>query len=235
MNASNHEGPVSGETHSSTGVHGAPFAEEFHTLSAPLGTASQGLLRFTEGASRITLHVDPSMPELFRARYLGPPPHIRVHEGTVTFRHRFSWGDFFKYAMPWGQYAVELTLNGSIPWQFEFAGGVSEVTGDLSQLKLGALDVSGGASKLSLRLPKPSGVVPVHIHGGVSHVTFLRPVGTAARIEIDGGVAWLAFDDNRLGAVGGYTRLESHAIEDRLSRYEFKVGGGASHITVGTR
>ncbi|WP_224250021.1 hypothetical protein [Hyalangium gracile] len=226
---------MSGETHIPYEGRGGSSSQEAGNLSAPLGTVTQGLLRFAGGASRVTLHVDPTMPELFRARFVGPAPHLQVHEGTVTFRYHFSWSDLFKYAMPWGHHGVDLTLNGSIPWQLEFSGGVSDVTGDLSGLKLGAIDMEGGASKLTLRLPRPSGIIPIHIHGGVSHVALHRPLGTAARMEIDGGAAWLTFDENRLGAVGGFTRLTSAALEDRPSRYEIRVDGGASHITVDTR
>ncbi|WP_224372839.1 hypothetical protein [Hyalangium versicolor] len=235
MNASHHEGPVSGESQSYPGAHRGDFSDESHIISAPLGSVSQGLLRFTSGASQVSLHVEPEMPELFRARCAGPSPQVRVNGGAVTFQYPFSWADFFRHVMTWGSHGLELTLNGSIPWQLEFGGGVSNIMGDLSQLRLGALDVSGGASQLSLRLPKPSGIVPIQIHGGVSHATFHRPVGTAARLEINGGAAWLSFDGNQLGSVGEYTRLESHAIEDRLSRYELKVSGGASHITMDTR
>jgi uncharacterized membrane protein len=46
--------------------------------SAPLGGAGGGLLRFGRVAARVTLRADAGMPELFRARFVGPAPTVRV-------------------------------------------------------------------------------------------------------------------------------------------------------------
>lgn len=210
-------------------------SEEAREFSAPLGEASQGRLEFMHGASHITLRVDPSMPELYRARFVGPVPEVRVVDGAVTIRYHLSFSDWLDFALPWRRAGGEIILNGSIPWHLDFHGGASDISGDLSQLQLRALDVGGGVSNVRLWLPRPSSVVPVDIHGGASHVVFHRPVGVAARVEIDGGVSALDFDDQHLGAVGGSTRLASPGIEDRPHRYEIRVRGGVSHITVNTR
>ncbi|MDY7228967.1 hypothetical protein [Hyalangium rubrum] len=209
--------------------------EQKRTFSAPLGETSQGRLAFLGGASRVTLRVEPSMPELFRARFEGPVPEVRVQGGSVSVRYQLSFSDWLQCVLDRGGQDVELTLNGAIPWQLDFHGGVSEVSGDLSRLRLSGLEVAGGASKLQLRLPRPTNVVPIHIHGGASQVRLYRPLGTGARVEIAGGVSHLAFDEQRLGAIGGYTRLETPGLEDRLSRYEIIVDGGASHLTVDAR
>jgi hypothetical protein len=196
---------------------------------------TQGRLEFLRGAARVTLRVEPSMPELFRARFTGPVPELQVQGGTVAVRYPLSFSDWLQLAMPWSQHGAELTLNGSIPWQLDFHGGVSDITGDLSGLQLSALDVAGGASKLLLRLPRPSGIVPIQLHGGASEVTLHRPVGVAASVEIGGGASQLTFDQQRLGAVGGPSRLATTGLEDRPSRYEIHVHGGASQLTVDMR
>lgn len=208
---------------------------ESHDFSAPLGGVTQGLLRFASGASRLTLHVDASMPELFRARFVGPVPEVRVQNGTLTFRHPHSFSDWLQYALPWSQAGGEITLNGSIPWQLDFHAGVSAVSGDLSQLPLRSLDVAGGASHLRLKLPRPSNIVPIHIHGGASHVTLHRPVGVAAQVEIGGGAAHLSFDEVRIEAIGGSSRLVTPGLEDRAHRYQIHVHGGASHLLIDSR
>jgi hypothetical protein len=209
--------------------------EEAREFSAPLGEASQGRLEFMHGASHITLRVDRSMPELYRARFVGPVPEVRVVDGAVTIRYHLSFSDWLDFALPWKRAGGEIILNGSIPWHLDIHGGASDISGDLSQLQLQALDVGGGVSNIRLRLPRPSSVVPLDIHGGASNVTFHRPLGVAVRMEIDGGASELDFDEQHLGAVGGSTRLASPGIEDRPHRYELRVRGGASHITVSTR
>jgi hypothetical protein len=209
--------------------------EEVREFSAPLGGATQGRLEFTHGASRITLRVDPSMPELYRARFLGPVPEVRVVDGTVAVRYHLSFSDWLDLALPWRRAGGEILLNGSIPWHLDFHGGVSDISGDLTQLQLRALDVGGGVSNVRLRLPRPSSIVPIDLHGGASNVVFSRPVGTAARVEIDGGASALDFDEQHLGAVGGSIRLASPGIDDRPHRYEIRVRGGVSHITINAR
>lgn len=208
---------------------------EAREFSAPLGEATSGRLEFMQGASRITLRVDPNMTELYRARFTGPVPEVRAENGTIAVRYHLSFTGWLQMALPWSQASGEIVLNGSIPWQLEVHGGASDISGDLSALQLRSLDVGGGASNIRLRLPKPASVVPVEIQGGVSNVTFHRPVGTAVRMEIDGGAAELDFDEQHLGAVGGSTRLASPGIEDRPQRYELRIRGGASNITVNTR
>lgn len=208
---------------------------EAREFSAPLGEVTQGRLEFMQGASRITLRVDPEMKELFRARFTGPVPEVLAENGAISVRYHLSFSSWLQLALPWSQASGVITLNGSIPWQLEVHGGASDISGDLSPLQLRSLDVGGGASNVRLRLPKPAGIVPVEIHGGVSNVVFHRPVGTGVRMEIDGGASELDFDEQHLGAVGGSTRLASPGIEDRPHRYELRIRGGASHVTINTR
>jgi len=208
---------------------------ETREFSAPLGELTSGRLEFMQGASRITLRVDPTMTELYRARFTGPMPELRAENGTLSVRYPLSFASWLQLAMPWSRASGEIILNGSIPWQLEVHGGASDISGDLSQLPLRSLDVGGGVSNVRLRLPRPSSVVPVEIQGGASNLVFHRPPGTAVRMEIDGGASELDFDEQHLGAVGGSTRLASPGIEDRPHRYELRIRGGASHIIVNTR
>jgi hypothetical protein len=94
--------------------------------------------------------------------------------------------------------------------------------------------VSHGASRLDVRLPRPSGVVPVRIGGGASHVRITRPAGTPVRLHVGRGVADLTFDEQEFGAVGGRLRLESRAQGDADGRYDIEISGGASHLQVTT-
>ena len=57
-------------------------------LAAPLGAVDTGRLVFTRGASHLTIGVDGSMEDLYRARFEGKVPHVSVQGGTVTVRYR---------------------------------------------------------------------------------------------------------------------------------------------------
>jgi hypothetical protein len=68
--------------------------------------------------------------------------------------------------------------------------------------------VSHGASRLDLRLPRPSGV--------------------------GRGVTDLTFDEQEFGAVGGRLRLASRQAAAAAGGYEIEIAGGAAHVQVTT-
>jgi hypothetical protein len=75
----------------------------------------------------------------------------------------------------------------------------------------------------------------IEFHGGASDVTIHRPEGVAARIRVGRGVSELAFDEQRFGAIGGETRLQTPGYDGAADRYDVEVAGGASKLSVGTR
>jgi hypothetical protein len=199
-------------------------------FSVPLGTASSGRLRFARGAASVTLRVDSSTGYLYRARFDGPLPELHALDGTVTIRYPRTFHPF-----DWHKRAGEVTLNGSIPWQIEFHGGLSRLDADLSVLRLGSFEIIGGASGVAVTLPRPLGTVSVRVSGGASDVTIHRPAGVAARISVGRGASKLAFDDQHFGAIGGEMRLQTPDYEGAANRYDIEVSGGASKLTVDAR
>jgi hypothetical protein len=126
----------------------------------------------------------------------------------------------------------EIALNAGIPWDVEVRGGASRLTADLSGLRLGSLKVDGGASRLEVVLPDPSGAVSVVILGGVSNIAIRRPEGVSARLRVEGGVTNLAFDDRRIGATGGELDLRSRDYEEAVDRYDIAITGGANNTSI---
>ena len=93
-----------------------------------------------------------------------------------------------------------MSLNATVPWSVLLKGGMWKLTADLRPLRLGSLDVGGGASDVEVWLPAPTGVVPVRVSGGASRVTSAPPRRRAAlRAVISGGASQLVFDGQRLG------------------------------------
>ena len=62
----------------------APEGPGGHYWTAPLGSLSSGLLKFVSGASNVTVHADPSIKELYRARFEGQVPTVGVQAGTFS-------------------------------------------------------------------------------------------------------------------------------------------------------
>jgi hypothetical protein len=186
-------------------------------FSAPVGEATRGSLEFTSGAAHVTLSAEAEMPDLFRAHLEGGSPKVEARDGTVRIRQFVPFG-WFMYAFQWERVAADVTLNGTIPWRIEIRGGAARLGGDLGALRLDAFEIGSGASEVELTLPNPSGVVPIRIGGGASHVVLHRPKGAAARLRLGGGVAKLTFDAQYFGAVGGLPRLETTGYEDATDR-----------------
>lgn len=198
--------------------------------TTPLGSITHGRLQFTRGAANVTLRADSAIGDLYRARFDGPPPEVLAQGGAVTIRYPRTFHPF-----DWRKRTAEVTLNPAIPWQIEFHGGLSRLDADLSVLELGSFEVTGGASGVAVSLPRPSGTVSVRVSGGASDVSIHRPEGVAARIRVGRGVSKLAFDEQRFGAIGGETRLQTIDYDGAADRYDLEVTGGASKISIDTR
>jgi hypothetical protein len=197
----------------------------------PLGSATVGRLQFVRGAANVTIRADPGMGDLYRARFGGPEPDVRAEDGTVTVRYPRTLNP-----LDWRKRSADVALNGSIPWRIAFGGGgLSGLDADLGGLRLESFEVDGGASRVELMLPEPSGTVPIRVEGGASDLTVQRPKGVAASVRVGDGASRLALDGQRLGAVGGETRLESPDYASATDRYEVVVTGGASNVSVVTK
>jgi hypothetical protein len=219
-------GDATGRTASGEQCQGGEFA-------VSLGSLRSGRLFFASGTSKLTVRADPSMAELYSTRFEGQAPRVEAEDGTVTIRYpRFPLFDWRYYLRePLG----EIALNANVPWEIEIRNGASRITTDLRGLELRSFEVRGGASGVEVTLPTPSGTVPIRVLGGASNLTVHRPEGVAAHIRIAGGSTNLAFEEKRLGAVGGEVSLQSPDYEDASDRYDIIITGGASSLTIDAR
>jgi hypothetical protein len=206
---------------------------ESRDFAAPLGNAANGRLEIVHGATRVLLRADGAMTDLVRAHFEGPTPEVESHAGIVTIRYpRFDPGEWIQFGLMRNRYAADVVLNAAIPWSIAIAHGVSKLRADLSGIRLTAFAIDGGAGGVELTLPAPEGVVPIRIGGGASNLRIRRPSGVPVRLAVKGGASKLALDDQRFGAIGGETRLNSHHDQNAIDRYEITIGGGASRLTI---
>jgi hypothetical protein len=200
-------------------------------ISAPLGSSRNGRLRFTGGAHRLVVQADSHLRGLYRARFESRTPMVGVRGGIVTIRYSRSPNDYWLDCR-WEREA-EVTLNAHIPWDIEVRSGASRLLADLRVLRLGTLMLDGGASRLEVMLPSPSGSVAVIILGGASNVAIRLPEGVAARLCVEGGATNLTFDDRHIGVAGGDVGLQGRDYEDAKVRYDITVTGGANNLSIG--
>ena len=194
--------------------------------SAPIGDAERGRLRFGGGAARLALR-GARIKDLYRASFDGKRPKVTVAaNGEVDVQYKgLSWFGA-------RDLAAQLTLTTAVPWSVEIRGGVSHLTAELGELQISSIEISGGASQSELALPRPRGTSTLRLSGGASRLMIRRPRGTAAQISVRGGASDLVFDAQRLGAVGGPTRLSTPGWDAAPDRWSIELTGGASGLSV---
>jgi len=200
-------------------------------FAAPLGSLTSGRLRFTSGAHRVVIRANLHLQDLYRARFGNRPPVVGVRGGVVTIGYpRNPACDWLNLR---SELPAEIELNPRIRWDVEVRGGASRLVADLRELRLGSLSLDGGASRIEVVLPAPSGTVAVVILGGASNVAVHRPNGVAARLRVGGGATNLQFDERHIGATGGELDLRDRDYDRAADRYDIAVTGGANNLSIG--
>lgn len=185
--------------------------------------ATTGDLEFTRGARELRIRAEQDPGRLFTARFQGRQPAVSVARATVTVRYPYS-------ALP---VPGEVAINPAVTWAIQVDGSAYDIDADLTDVRIVSLGISSGASGVILRLSEPNGWVPIRIGGGASNVTIRRPPHVGARLWVKRGAAHLAFDEQRLGAIGGLIRLES-SPDGMTTGYDIHIASGANRLTVAT-
>jgi class 3 adenylate cyclase len=178
-------------------------------------------------ARNVTIAADPWLPDLYRARFEGPPARVRVRGGVVAIEYgpRFRPGD-------WGRQAAEITLNPSGRWWIEAPRGAERLRADLSAIQLLGVEVQHATREAEVTLPRPVGPVLLRFAGGAREVTIHRPAGTAARVQVTGGASRVSFDEQTYKAVGGEASWMSADFPQATDRYEIEFSRGVRDLVV---
>ncbi len=194
--------------------------------SSPLGDLAGARLEFSRGAANVTVRAGTATDELYRAHVERNGPTISAQDGTVTVAYK-------RNSFRWGRAGLaEIELNPSIPWSVAVRGGAARFRADLHGVALREIELTGGLSHAELILPVPAAEVGLSLTGGVHNLTIHRPAGTALRVRIRGGVSNLRLDSQRFGSVGGTMSWQTPDYDDVPGRYDFRLTGGASTITI---
>jgi DNA-binding MarR family transcriptional regulator len=193
--------------------------------AAPLGGLQAARLTFRSGAQELRLRPGRSATDLYRARFDGATPQVRVRDGRVLVQYRGLPFD-------WRKRVATLNLNMTIPWTIDVVGGVMRVEADLREIQLARFDLAGGSDRIQLELGRPAGEVPVHLVGGAKTVRLEHPAGSAISLSVQGGVSRVDFDGQHLGAKGGVTTIESKGFAGATDRHRVEVIGGLKTIEV---
>lgn len=201
-------------------------------FAVPLGSTTRGRLIFASGAADVTIDATPNSSLLYSAHFERHIPSVRVQDGIVTIQYRryllFDWLAYLAEPL------ARVALNTTIPWEIEFRDGVSRLTADLRTLQLAALDMSS-VNIARITLPAPVGSANIYFSGSASDLTLHRPPGVALRLQIAGSASCLTLDEQRLGAIGGGIRWQSEDYNDAVNRYDIRIAGSVSNMTIDTQ
>ncbi len=196
--------------------------------AAPLGGLRAARLLFRSGAHELRLGPGRSAADLYRGRFEGATPHVRVRDGRVLVQYR-------GIPLDRRNRVASLGLNTSIPWDVEIVGGIVKVVADLVEVDLRRFDLTGGSDRIELGLGRPTGDVPIHLVGASKALRVERPSGVPLRLVVQGGAGRIEFDGRSLGVRGGETTVESPGWGAAGQRFDLKVVGGARQIEVVSR
>jgi len=194
--------------------------------AAPIGGLGRARLLFKSGANELFVRGSADFDDLYRAKFDGPVPQVRLRDGTVTIQYKGRW------QWDWRDRRADVSLNTAIPWDVEVVGGSSKMQGKLASVDLRSFELTGGLDQLRLTLGRPTGVVPIRLIGGSNNARFERPAGVHVQLKLSGGAGGVEFDRQKLGGTGGHSLLETTGAAEATDRFVIEVTGGANRIAV---
>jgi len=194
--------------------------------AGPIGGLSEARLLFRSGVNELLLRGSADFDDLYRAKFDGPVPQVRLRDGVVTIQYkgRLQWD--------WRERKANVGLNEAVPWDIEIVGGANKLQGKFASVDLRSFELTGGVDQLRLTFGQPSGIVPITLVGGSNHARFERPAGVHVQLKVSGGVGGVEFDAQKLGATGGITLLESTGASDAEDCFVIDITGGCNRITI---
>jgi TetR/AcrR family transcriptional regulator, tetracycline repressor protein len=125
----------------------------------------------------------------------------------------------------------EIELNPRHPWRFQIQGATWNTMLEIGGLDVRAIKLDSGAAKVECFLPRPRGVVPIEVSGGVVGLSLHRPRGVAVAADISTGAVRLKLDDYAVKAAVTDSKWESEkGASGAPDRYQLRISGGAVQV-----
>ena len=127
----------------------------------------------------------------------------------------------------------EIQLNPRHPWRFQIQGATWNTVLEIAGLDVRAIKLDSGAAKVECFLPRPRGVVPIEVSGGVVGLSLHRPRGVAVAADISTGAVRIKLDDFSVKAAVMDSQWEStDGASTAPDRYQLRISGGAVQVTL---
>jgi TetR/AcrR family transcriptional regulator, tetracycline repressor protein len=127
----------------------------------------------------------------------------------------------------------EIELNPKHPWRFQIQGATWNTVLEVGGLDVREIKLDSGAAKVECFLPRPRGVVPIEVSGGVVGLSLHRPRGVAVAADISTGAVRVKLDDYSVKAALTDSQWESVDGASALpDRYQLRISGGAVQVSL---
>ncbi|HET9847295.1 MAG TPA: DUF5668 domain-containing protein [Candidatus Dormibacteraeota bacterium] len=208
------------------GTHHADSAQSLGgqtagTLELNYGTASTDVRTGALGETMYRAHIDYPAGE--------NPPVISFDQqsATIGISPNGTVSPFRLFGS--NQRHLSVTLNNRIPWTIRVSGGASNVHFDLRELQLNNLAISGGASDVRLQLGMPKSTDRVELSGGVSKLSLRVPADAQWSLAASGGVSGLKINGSDADSSSEFQR-QSNAYGGAADRFDIQITGGVSDL-----
>src|SRR5260370_3062499 len=121
-------------------------------------------------------------------------------------------------------------MNPRHSWRFQIQGATWNTVLEMGGLDVRAIKLDSGAAKVEITLPRPHGVVPIEVSGGVVGLSLHRPRGVAVVADISTGAVRIKLDDYSVKAAVLDSQWEStDGASMATERTPLRITGGAVH------
>ncbi len=129
-----------------------------------------------------------------------------------------------------------IELNPRHPWRFQVQGATWNTVLEVGGLDVRAIKLDSGAAKVECYLPRPRGVVPIEVSGGVVGLSLHRPRGVAVAADISPGALRVKLDDYAVNATVADSHWESvQGASEAPDRYQLRINSGAVQVTLDSK
>ncbi|MGE5590057.1 MAG: LiaI-LiaF-like domain-containing protein [Bacillota bacterium] len=212
-----------------------PVTRFVESYALPAGTSSA---RVEVNAGAVNLNLDGAASgladvDLTHPTAWGAGLNVRSDSGSsgrVTFRiEQSGWSGF---AAPGTGTRINnwtVHLTNQVPVDLRVNAGAVKGELDLSQIRLKALDLNGGAGDVRVRFGRPEGKVPVSVDAAASHVVLAVPSGVPVRVETKGVLgSTQGLSDLTEGAGDGAVATPGYSASD--SGLDIAIHGALSNV-----
>ena len=212
----------------------ASFGTRQANSAESLGGLTAATLDLNYDAATVDIQAGSLGDLLYRAHVDYPgsdnPPSINLDRvsGTLEIHESSNFAPFHIFGS--SRRHLVVTLTDRIPWAIQVGGGATNLRLDLRPLPLSKLQVSGGANRLDAQLPSPKGTVLIDVSGGASNLTLRAPAQSEWRVAVSGGVSAVTINGSTSGTLGGDFQRQSPGYNSATNRFDITISGGASRV-----